>query len=129
MPLRALILAPLVLAACASAPRNAFPPLVNMHSPTLCYIQRAGNTAEMQAAAAELGARRFVCAARDIEEGRQQFATMAGHQRQLDLQARQGEGISRDAALGLGLILLGQPAPQPSVTCHTTPNRLTTICN
>lgn len=119
----------LLLAACAT-PRTAFPPLANMHSPTLCYVSYAGNLAEKAAADAELGQRRFVCTAREVEEGRQQFAVMQSQQYQLDAQNRP-KTLNPDAAFGLGLFLLSQPnGANPGATvCHTTPDNRTTYCN
>jgi hypothetical protein len=130
MPPRLSTIAVLLVAGCASAPRSAFPPIANMHSPTLCYVQYAGNVAEIQASTAELEARRFTCTDAARYEGRQQFLTMQGHQQQLDLQQRQHDG-SGAAALGLGILLLNgsTAAPPRPVTCQTTPNRQTTVCN
>jgi hypothetical protein len=120
----------MLLAGCAAAPRSAFPPIANMHSPTLCYVEYAGNALEASAARAELGKRGFICTVEALAEGRQQFATMQANQQQLDMQQRQDQARRGDAAVGLGILLLSTPPPpmaRPPVVCNTYGH--TTVCN
>jgi hypothetical protein len=98
----------LLLAAACATPQSAFPPIANMHSPTLCYIDYAGNLDEKRVAQAELAKRGFTCNAGAIDEGRQQWNVMAGHDRDMQRQARAGGGID-PAGLGLFLLLRNPP--------------------
>lgn len=108
----------IILVGCAT-PRSAFPPIANMHSPTLCYIDYAGNLAEQAAARVELGKRNFGCNEAAVREGAQQWAAMAGHQRDIEMQAQanRNSAIGVAGAIGLGMALA--PGHAPAANCIT----------
>jgi hypothetical protein len=99
-----------LLAGCATPPHIQ---AQRLSSPVLCYGTYAGNVEQQQYARQELSNRRFNCTERDVEMGRQEWASLqAGRQAQAD----------RDLATGIYLLNAGRapPPPAPSgVTCRT----------
>lgn len=114
----------LILAACATAPQSAFPPIAQMHSPTLCYVMVMGNPTEQHIARDTLNGRGYACTADDLKAGAAQYQAMLETDRQMAAQ-RRAQG---SAMIGAGLgILASQPQYQAPLVCRTYGN--TTICN